>query len=515
MSFVRSRWSDRLTVSRVYTHLLLVLPILVPLATAVLVLLLRKTILAQRAVSVVGTAAHLGVSIWLLSEVIRNGVQATSLGNWPMPFGITLVADHLSAIMLVISTIISFTVVLYSVADIDRERMKFGFHPFFQVLMVGVCGSFLTADLFNLYVWFEVMLIASFSLIVLGNEKDQLKGGIKYVALNLVSSMFFLAGVGLLYGLTGTLNMAEMALALGEVNNPGLVTTIAMFFVIAFGVKAAVFPLFFWLPDSYHTPPVAVSAIFAGLLTKVGVYALIRVFTLLFVQDVAYTHQLLLWIAGLTMVTGVLGAASQMEFRKVLSFHIISQIGYMIMGLALYTPLALVGAVFYIVHHIIVKTNLFLVAGVARHYGGTMDLDRLGDLYRHRPYLSMLFLIPAFSLAGFPPLSGFWAKVILVKAGFDAGAYVIVAVALVVGLLTLYSMSKIWMYAFLKKQPESELVRVATSPLPSAFLIIPIIILAMITLTISFFAFPFFNVAEVAALELMNPSVYINAVMGS
>jgi multicomponent Na+:H+ antiporter subunit D len=498
----------------VYNHLILVLPLLVPLVTAVIALILRRAEGPQKAVSVLGSAAHLGVSIWLLVDVIQNGVRATAFGNWPMPFGITFVADHLAAIMLVISTIISFTVVIYSLADTDRERLKFSFHPFFQILMVGVCGSFLTGDMFNLYVWFEVMLIASFSLIVLGNEKDQLKGGIKYVALNLVSSMFFLAGVGLLYGLTGTLNMAEMAVALREVDNDGLVTTIAMFFIIAFGVKAAVFPLFFWLPDSYHTPTVAVSAIFAGLLTKVGVYAFFRVFTLLFVQDVGYTHQLLLWIAGLTMVTGVLGAAAQMEFRRVLSFHIISQIGYMIMGLALYTPLALIGGVFYIVHHIIVKTNLFLVSGVARHYGGTMDLDRLGDLYRHRPYLSMLFLIPAFSLAGFPPLSGFWAKVILAKAGFDAGAYVIVAVALLVGLLTLYSMSKIWMYAFLSKQPEGETVRVATSPLPSAFLIIPIMILAAITLTISFYAFPFYNIAEVAALELLDPSVYINAVLG-
>jgi multicomponent Na+:H+ antiporter subunit D len=499
----------------VYTHLLLILPILVPLVTAVVALLLRRSTTSQRAVSVFGSAAHLGVSIWLLVDVIQNGIRATSLGNWEMPFGITLVADHLSAIMLVISTIISFTVVLYSVADIDKERMRFGFHPFFQILMVGVCGSFLTADLFNLYVWFEVMLISSFSLIALGNEKEQLKGAIKYVALNLVSSMFFLAGVGLVYGLTGTLNMAEIAVVLQNTDAPGLVTTIAMFFVIAFGVKAAVFPLFFWLPDSYHTPPVAVSAVFAGLLTKVGVYAFFRVFTLVFVQDVGYTHELLLWIAGLTMVTGVLGAASQMEFRKVLSFHIISQIGYMIMGLALYTPLALLGGVFYIVHHIIVKTNLFLVSGAARHYGGTMDLDRLGDLYRHRPYLSMLFLIPAFSLAGFPPLSGFWAKVILVKAGFDAGEYIIVAVALVVGLMTLYSMSKIWMYAFLKKQPESELVRVASSPLPSPFLIAPIVILAVITLTISFFAFPFFDIAEIAAIELMDNSAYINAVLGS
>ncbi|MFW5973064.1 MAG: proton-conducting transporter membrane subunit, partial [Bacteroidota bacterium] len=328
-------------------HLIVILPLLVPVITAVVALLVRRMGTVQQIVAVLGSATHLGVSVWLLVDVAQYGMRATTLSSWPAPFGITLVADHLAAIMLVVSAVINVAVVIYSLADIDESRMKFGFHPFYQILMMGVSGSFLTGDLFNLYVWFEVMLISSFSLIVLGNEKDQLKGGIKYVALNLVSSVFFLIGTGLVYGLTGTLNMAEVATVIAEIDQPGLVTAVSMFFIVAFGVKAAVFPLFFWLPDSYHTPPVAVSAVFAGLLTKVGVYAFIRVFTLLFVGDVGFTHHILLWIAGLTMITGVLGAAAQMEFRRVLSFHIISQIGYMILGLALFTPLALLGSVFY------------------------------------------------------------------------------------------------------------------------------------------------------------------------
>ncbi len=496
------------------THLLIILPLLIPVVTAVVALLLRKSIAGQRATGVIGSAAHLIASVALLVQVSRHGILATSLGNWEMPIGITFVVDHLSAIMLVITGVISLAVVVYSLADVDEGRLEFGFHPFYQLMMMGVSGSFLTGDIFNLFVWFEVMLMASFALIVLGNEKEQLKGGIRYVALNLVSSMFFLVGVAMLYGMTGTLNFAEMAEAIPTLEQQGLVTTVAMFFIIAFGIKAAVFPLFFWLPDSYHTPPVTVSAVFAGLLTKVGVYAFIRVFTLLFIGDVGYTHEILLWIAGLTMITGVLGAAVQMEFRRVLSFHIISQIGYMILGLALFSPLALLGSVFYIVHHIIVKTNLFLVSGVARHYGGTMELKGLGGLYKSKPYLAILFLIPAFSLAGFPPLSGFWAKVIIVRAGLEAGEYVIIAIALAVGLLTLFSMSKIWMYAFLEKQPETAPVRVEDRPRAPLALVAPIIALALITLSISFFAFPFYDIAAAAAAELMDPSIYISSVLG-
>jgi multicomponent Na+:H+ antiporter subunit D len=286
-------------------------------------------------------------------------------------------------------------------------------------------------------------------------------------------------------------------------------------FMIAFGVKAAVFPLFFWLPASYHTPAFSVSAIFAGLLTKVGVYSLIRMFTLIFTTDVAYTHTILLWVAGFTMVTGVLGAAAMNDFRRILSFHIVSQIGYMILGLALFTPLALVGAVFYLVHHIIVKANLFLVAGVAQRIAGSTDLGAIGGLYKTAPLLGVLFLIPAFSLAGFPPLSGFWAKYVLVKAALDAEAYVIAAVALVVGLLTIYSMTKIWGNAFWKLHPagiEPKLTSLA--PKDRAALLLPIAALAVLTCIIGLFPEPFVAFAERSAEQLLDPTAYVVAVLG-
>jgi multicomponent Na+:H+ antiporter subunit D len=303
--------------------------------------------------------------------------------------------------------------------------------------------------------------------------------------------------------------MADLARQVPLIPQPGLVLTLAMLFLIAFGIKAAMFPLFAWLPASYHTPPIAVSAIFAGLLTKVGVYALVRVFTLIFTDDIAYSHTIILVLAGLTMVTGVLGAAAQNDFRRILSFHIVSQIGYMLMGLAIYTPLALAGTVFYIIHHIIVKTNLFLVSGVVQRLRGSFDLAQLGGVYKKYPLLAMLFLIPAFSLAGFPPLSGFWAKYSLVVAGLEAQQYAIVAVALAVSLLTIYSMTKIWAEVFWKESPVEP---PAASTRGLGMMLGPVIGLAALTVVIGLATQPFYAFAVRAADQLANPTAYIQAV---
>ncbi|MBN2906293.1 MAG: Na+/H+ antiporter subunit D [Rhodobacteraceae bacterium] len=492
---------------------LLSLPIAIPFATAILAFLLRDA-RAGRWISVAGSAVLLLAAVLLMRATWAEGVIAGQMGGWPAPYGITLVADLLSAVMVLITAIIALAVAVYALADIDARMEHLGYHALFNVLIAGVVGAFLTGDLFNLYVWFEVMLIASFGLLVLGGRPEQIDGGVKYVALNLVSTILFLTGIGLLYGMTGTLNMADLSSAVDGVDQ-GLLTVVAMLFMIAFGVKAALFPLFFWLPASYHTPAFAVSAVFAGLLTKVGVYALIRMFTLVFDHDTGFTHQILLWVAGLTMVTGVLGAAAQSDMRKILSFHIVSQIGYMILGLALLTPLALVGAVFYLVHHIVVKANLFLIAGVAQRLTGSTELSRMGGLYKSAPLLAVLFLIPAFSLAGFPPLSGFWAKFLLVKAALQAESWVIAAVALIVGLLTIYSMTKIWAAAFWAPHPDGiapSLSRLA--PRARAALLAPVAVLAAVTIAIGLAPEPFVQFAEAAAAQILDPSAYVTAVLG-
>jgi multicomponent Na+:H+ antiporter subunit D len=492
----------------------LILPIILPLFSAIIMMFFWRHNKAHRIINLFASIISLIAAILLFDLVSSKGIQSLYVGNWKAPFGITLVADLLSSIMVLITAIISLATALYSLATMDETREKYGYYPLLQILLMGINGAFLTGDIFNLYVWFEVMLIASFVLLALGGKRQQLEAAIKYVTLNLLSSALFLAGVGILYGLAGTLNMADLARKLPLVNKPDMATIVSMLFLVAFGIKSAMFPLFFWLPASYHTPPAPVAAIFAGLLTKVGVYSLIRVFTLIFINNIEFTHTIILILSTLTMLTGVFGAASQMEFRRILSFHIISQIGYMTMGLGLFTPLAITGAIFYLIHHIIVKTNLFLISGVIEKYFGTYKLKDLGGLYKLYPILGLLFLIPALSLAGIPPLSGFWAKYLVVKAGIDINQFLIVGVSLFVGLLTLFSMIKIWNEVFWKDQIGGESLKQKFNLRRDFLLFLPIALLAAITIIIGLNAEPFFKIAEQAADQLLNKNNYIDAVLG-
>lgn len=492
------------------------LPILIPLLAGAVSLVFWRSRGMQRFIAVAGTAALLITGIWLLNTVTREGILVMHMGGWSAPFGISLVADLLGAIMVLLTGIIGFAVAIYSLATVGRGHEVYGYFPLMHLLLAGVAGAFLTGDIFNLYVWFEVMLVASFALLTLGSEKPQMEGAIKYVTLNLLSSVIFLMAVGLLYGMVGTLNMADIARRVGELENDGMVDVLAMMFMVAFGIKASAFPLFFWLPASYHTPPVAVSALFAGLLTKVGVYALYRVFTLIFHHNPGYTHEILLWGAGFTMLCGVLGAAAQYEFRRILSFHIVSQIGYMILGLAIFTPLAIAGGIFMVLHNIVVKTNLFLISGITRRLQGTYQLKKMGGLYKKRPWLAVAFFICGFSLAGAPPLSGFFAKFVIVRAGIEAEAYFVTFIALLVGLLTLYSMVKIWNEVFWKATPAEG----DTDPYPEVrqrelwLMGAPVLGLTLCTIYIGFNAEAVFRLVEASAFQLMDPESYIHAVLG-
>ncbi|MDX1612973.1 MAG: Na+/H+ antiporter subunit D [Candidatus Promineifilaceae bacterium] len=488
----------------------IVLPILIPLITAIILLLFWWRRSLQRAINTLGTVALLATGIFLLVLVWQDGIQTVQLGNWPAPYGITLVADLLAATLVVLAGLMGLAVGVYSLVAMDVPREEFGFYPLFQLLLMGVCGAFLTGDMFNLYVWFEVMLISSFVLLALGGQRLQLEGAIKYVTINLMSSAIFLAAVGILYSIAGTLNMADLALALPNAAQPRLVTLLALLFLIAFGVKAAIFPLFFWLPASYHTPPLAVSAIFSGLLTKVGVYALLRTFTLMFPDVLAELQPLFLLLAGLTMIAGILGALARREIRRILSFNIVSHIGYMVMGLAIFTPLAVAGSIAYILHHIVVITTLFLVAGQVRWLRGSYQLDRVGGLYQEYPLVALLFLIPALALAGIPPLSGFWPKVALIQAGLAGRHIFVVVAALLTGLLTLYSMGIIWSEAFWKPgQPTAN----ALGSKLDLRLLGPVVGLVLLIVLIGLLGGPVFDLSQAAADQLLNPTGYIEAVL--
>ncbi|MBN2548885.1 MAG: Na+/H+ antiporter subunit D [Anaerolineales bacterium] len=490
---------------------LTILPILLPLAGVILMILFWGNLTAQKILAVLFCVLLMAVNIALLILALMYGIQTYQVGNWAAPFGITLVVDIFSAVMLVMAGLIGLMVIIYSMAAIDKERATFGFYPLTLVLLMGVCGSFLTGDIFNLYVMFEVMLMASFVLMALGGERKQIEGSVKYIILNLLASALFLSATAVAYSLTGTLNMADLAVQLRQLQPAGIVTTLALLFMVAFGIKAAIFPLFFWLPASYHTPPVTVTTLFSGLLTKVGVYAMVRVFTLLFTQGSGVLHPLLLWIAGFTMVTGVLGAAAQYDFRRLLSFHIVSQIGYLIMGLGLFTQASLAAMIYFMAHVIVAKSALFMVSGVVNATEGTFNLKKLGNLYRSRPVLSILFLLPALSLAGLPPLSGFFGKLALIQGGLGVSQYAIVAVSLAVSLLTLFSMTKIWIEVFWKPMPQTP------APKPELkntwALFAPVIVLASLTVLFGIFAGPMYNIAEQASRQLLDPNLYIQSVL--
>ncbi len=488
--------------------------ILVPFLTALVCLANGNRPRVSKIAGVTGAAFLLITSAFLLKETLANGFIVTQAGKWAAPFGITLIADVFSASMVCITGVVALACAVYSLSAIPESLVRKHYFALFHFLIMGVNGAFITGDLFNLYVWFEIMLLSSFVLITMGGDRDQLEGGVKYLVINLFSSILFLSGIGLIYGKLGTLNMADIALRLSQTDDAFLINSSAMLLLAAFGVKAAIFPFFFWLPASYHTPNITISALFAGLLTKVGVYALIRAYTLFFHTQFDVVQEILLFLAGATMVTGVLGAAVQYEIRKILSFHIISQIGYMIMGLAIGSSLAIAGAIFYTIHHIVVKTNLFLITGLVMKKCGTADLKEIGGLYKWAPALSLLFFIPAFSLGGIPPLSGFWAKFTVIRAGLEGQHYFLVTVALLVGVLTLFSMTKIWAEAFWKnkEQTEADTDPYAGERLPFS-MTAPCIALAAVTVVLGLFSNPLFNLAQTAAAQLLDPAAYIEIVL--
>ncbi len=487
-------------------------PLLISALTAIFAGISYRLPLAQKIFHFLGSFALL-VSVCLLFYQLNHvPILVLQLGGYSAPFGISIVIDKFSSLMLLITGLVTFCVAIYGLTDLRENEINRGFYSAFWLLLCGVCGAFSTGDLFNLYVWFEVMLIAVLTMLVIGGQRAQFDAALKYALINLVTTILMLTAIALLYGLTGTLNMADLAVRLAEPPQLPLASIACLLLLLAFAMKAALFPFYFWLPASYHTANTTSIAIFAALLTKVGIYALIRLVTLLFPHQ-HYFLVLLLVLAGLTMVSGVLGAAAEYHLQRILSFHIISQIGYVVMGLAFYTPFALACAIFFMFHNMLVKTNLFLISGITSQVGQSHDVRQLGGFYQSSPFLAFLFLISAFSLAGFPPFSGFWGKFLLFSAGVETHHLVMVFIALLVSFVTLYSMVKIWNQVFWKSAHESvkENALVKTQKLG---LFPPIILLTGFSLFMGFVPNPIFNTIQSATEQMMQPEIYTQAVLG-
>jgi multicomponent Na+:H+ antiporter subunit D len=490
--------------------------ILIHLFTAIIQLAFWGKTFTQRWLSIAGAAIGFLFSMSLFLKVYQGEILKMNAGNWEAPFGIVFVADLFSSSMVLLTSIVALAVSIFSSVGIGKPRMLYGYFPIFHFLVMGLNGAFLTGDIFNLYVWFEVIIISSFVLLTLGGRKEQLEGAVKYMAMNILASTFFLTGIGILYGITGTLNMADLSLKVPLVKDQSIVNLTAMFFVLGFGIKSAVFPLYFWLPSSYHTPPSAVAAVFGGLLTKVGLYALFRIFTLIFIPD-DFMRTVFITMAIFTILTGAFGAVVKHDIRRLFSYLIVCHIGFIVGGLGLYTKIAFMGALFYLIHDIMVKTNLFLISGVIRKMRGTLDTPKLGGLYAEYPKISLLMALVLFSLVGIPPLSGFWPKIYLFEAGFDANNYFFIGSLILASFITLYVIAKLWAEVYWKDAQQSEQQKdtfIELTPLKKTLMILPLGILALPTLFIGLNAEFVIQLVDRISNEMLNTAPYIKAVLG-
>ncbi|WP_170984398.1 proton-conducting transporter membrane subunit [Rhodoligotrophos defluvii] len=493
---------------------LAIAPAIFPLLAGALLIVFRGNVALQRWPALLVLVVQVALNLGLLSEVYHHGVLSLTMGNWLPPFGISFTVDMLGAVLAFTSALVALACGVYAFGEIDQPSTRFGFFPMLLVLVAGMNGAFLTGDIFNLYVWLEILLISSFGLIILGGRAVQLDGGVKYAFLNLVATTIFLIATGLLYGAMGTLNFADLVGKAAAYPSRGLIAVIATLYLVALGTKAAAFPLFFWLPASYHTPKFVVSALFAGLLTKVGVYGIYRVFTAVFAGDEAFAAKIVTGVAGLTILLGAAGAVAQSRLRPMLDYLVIGGIGYMLLGFGLGTEAARAAGMFYMVQSMLVMAGLYLLSGLAagRARGG----DAFAPVHwaEAPALLAILFLCFGFAVAGLPPFSGFWPKFMLVRESLAQGLGWGVATVLIGGFLTTIAIARAFSAMFWQPQvqrPEEEL---QPSPPPRFATIFPVLLLASSAVLLGLLPDRLYLFAEAAAHGLSDYAPYIKAVFG-
>lgn len=488
---------------------LLILPIIIPMLTAVFLIFFKKNIILQRWISVISITGTLFASIVLIEKIKNNGIQTLDLGSWPAPFGITLVSDMLSALLVTATSLIALCCIIYSFRSIGEGRESNYYYPVVQFLIVGVNGAFTTGDIFNMFVFFEVMLMSSYVLLVIGGTKIQLRESIKYILVNITSSALFVIAVAYLYSVVGTLNMAHISERIAEVNQPAILTVLAVLFLIVFGLKGAIFPLFFWLPGSYYAPPAPIMALFGALLTKVGVYSILRTYTLFFYHDIGFTHELLMILSLLTIILGSIAAIAYKDMKKIVIYNIIIAIGVITYGIGAMNSDALTGSVFYLIHDMVIKAVLFLLVGLIISITGASSYDKFSGLIKHYPLLGWLFFISVLALAGIPPLSGFVGKILIVNGGFSNGDLIGGLIILISSLFVLFSFMRVFINGFWGDPAGSgkkENFRMGT-------LMFPVVILVGISISYGVFSeyIHFYILQAVEVIE--NPELYIDAVL--
>ncbi|WP_075290186.1 Na+/H+ antiporter subunit D [Pararhizobium arenae] len=500
---------------------LVVLPVALCIATGALMTMLRGRPSLQGWLAVLALGVLVMLNIGLVFHIGASGPVTMMVGRWLPPFGIAFTADMTGALFSLSASVVAFACALHSLGDISETGRRHGFYPFLLLLMAGVSGAFLTGDIFNLYVWFEVLLISSFGLLVIGSEHRQIDGAVKYGFLNLVATTLFLIATGYLYGIFGTLNMADIARKAGTLPDSAPLMTLVALYLFAFAMKAAAFPVNFWLPASYHTPRIVVSALFAGLLTKVGVYALLRIGVMLFPTEREALSTVIAVVAGFTMITGALGALAQADMRRLLGYLVVSGIGAMLAGLALGGADAVSGAIVYGVHSMLVMSALYLAIGLAGRAAGTFSIGGAGGLWQRELTLSALTLVLFFSVSGLPPFSGFWPKLMLVKAALAQGAGWLAAALLVSGFLTTIAVGRLFLIAYWRPAPLASSAGAERDPSSggrkrgSAASLLPVFALMLASIGIGLYPEPLIAAATTAAEGLVSPLAYVQSVFGT
>ncbi|HWJ78601.1 MAG TPA: Na+/H+ antiporter subunit D [Niallia sp.] len=485
---------------------LILFPILIPLLTGIILIFFYKKIILQRIFSLISIGVSIIVTLKIIDTIKTEGIQTVNLSNWDAPFGITIVSDMFSALLVLTTNIIAFACLIFSFKGLERERENYFFYAIVQFLLVGVIGAFSTGDIFNLFVFFEVMLMASYVLLVIGNTKNQLRETVKYIIVNVVASALFVIAVAYIYSVVGSLNMASISERISEVDSYGILTVIAVLFLIVFGLKGAIFPLFFWLPGSYNAAPIPILALFGALLTKVGVYSITRVYSLFFYND-PYVFSLLSILAIVTIILGAIGSLAYNDVKKIIIYNIVTAIGVILFGFSTLNADSFTGSIFYLLHDMIIKGALFLLIGVMIYITGTSNLKYMSGLMKQYPLLAWAFLIAAVSLAGIPPLSGFVGKLLIIQGGFEESNYIGSFIVVLSSLLVLLSVIKIFVKGFWGEESEN----VTKKPIKT--LLFPCYLLVVLSVLIGIGSEVLIPYVSLAAENLLQPENYIHAVL--
>lgn len=478
-----------------------------PALTGLLLWLISPGYAKARAIALSMSLVLVMIAVQMVEAAATGEVFVHAMGNWKPPFGIVFVVDRLSALFVLLQSLVLFVAIALLRAETHGERTAVRAYPILFMLSQGLMGAFMTGDLFNLFVMFELVLLASYMLLQIPGTRRSLRAGFSNIAINLIASTLFFAGVGMLYGACGSVNLADLSRNIGDAHEGLKIAGLTML-VVAFTIKAGILPIVFWLPATYPTLTGPVAALFAGMMTKLGVYALMRTVPLLMQGTVL--PQVLVWAGAASALLGVFAALAQYEVRRLLGFHIVSQVGYMVLGVGLLTEPGMTGAIFYLSHHILVKATLYFVGDELERRNATRDLREMDFARANGWVLKFVFVTAAFSLAGLPPFSGYFAKITLFKATVFSADWIALGVLIVASFYTLASMLKIWRLAFQEQSTELEPTGTHRYPVARMW---PMGILVAASLLLAMNAGNVWVYARNTAWQVLNPTKYAISVL--